>query len=1091
MIRSVTLVLVALLLAGGVEAQTFHRDRTPDRAPDWESLDVLQINRDAPRATFFPFASRPAALASDPVQTPRSPYRMTLDGRWAFAFSENPAARDRDFWRTDYDDSGWDRVGVPSDWHMLGYGQPIYLNVRYPFPKAWPDIPDETNEVGQYRRSFTMPDDWAGRRVTLHFGGVNSAFYVWVNGREVGYSQDSKVPAEFDVTDVVRPGANEIAVEVYRWNDGSYLENQDFWRLAGIERETYLVAEPNVRVRDLDAVAGLDPATGDGTLGLTVALDHRDGALDAGAYTVRAELLATPPRPDGPAVDGETVWSDEAEVRVAAGGGAEATFETAIPGVRAWTAETPNLYTLLVTLEDRAGRTLSVVRHDIGFRDVRIEGGQLLVNGQPITVRGVNRHEHDPVTGHVVSLASMETDLRLMAHAHVNAVRTSHYPNDPRFYALTDRLGFYVVDEANIESHGYLYDGPGNSLGEQPELMESHLDRTRRMVERDKNHASIVMWSLGNEAGPGVNFEATYAYVKERDATRPVVYEPVQRQRITDAVVPMYAQIPNILEFADSGDDRPLILIEYAHAMGNSLGNFQDYWDAIESRPNLQGGFVWDWVDQALRETVGDEDRLVDAQNLPDGTPFWAYGGDYGEVDHDSTFVNNGLVDGARRPHPHFYEMARVYEPVDVVAEDAGAGRLALVNKYDFGGTDGLHVHWRVEADGEVMATGAQAAPPVLPGERGSFRVDLGSAPAPPGSERFLTVEVRRPEAGPLTPAGFVVGRGQFSLGTAPSDPAPPGARAPLVVEGGADGPVVRGAEFEVAFGRASGTIDRWVYRGVEVVERGPVPSYWRAPTDNDLGNQMPSRLAAWEEATGTQTVRSVTVGELGSGEVQVVVKRELPAVGGVATVTYTVRPGGAVHVEHALAPGAEAPGEVPRVGLDLAVRPAFDRMAWFGRGPHESYRDRKTSALVGRYEMAVEDAVEPYVRPQETGNRTDVRWLAVHDGHGAGLLAVADSVLEASAWPFDYETLALDRTRARHGAEVTVAAARHPVTLLRLDWGQFGVGGDNSWGFPVGEPYRIRTRPYRYGVTLRPYTVGDGNPGAIARRVRAAGPSS
>ena len=674
MLRTVALAVVVLLLAGGVDAQTFHRDRTPDRAPDWESLDVLQINRDVPRATFFPFASRPAALASDPVQTPRSPYRMTLDGRWAFDFSENPAARDRDFWRTDYDDSGWDRVGVPSDWHMLGYGQPIYLNVRYPFPKAWPDIPDETNEVGQYRRSFTVPDDWAGRRVTLHFGGVNSAFYVWVNGREVGYSQDSKVPAEFDVTDMVRPGANEIAVEVYRWNDGSYLENQDFWRLAGIERETYLVAEPNVRVQDLDAVAGLDLATGDGTLGLTVALDHRDGALDAGAYTVRAEILAAPPRPDGPAVDGETVWSDEAEVRIVAGGGAEATFETAIPGVRAWTAETPHLYTLLVTLEDRAGRTLSVVRHDVGFRDVRIEGGQLLVNGQPITVRGVNRHEHDPVTGHVVSLASMETDLRLMAHAHVNAVRTSHYPNDPRFYALTDRLGFYVVDEANIESHGYLYDGPGNSLGEQPELMESHLDRTRRMVERDKNHASIVMWSLGNEAGPGVNFEATYAYVKERDATRPVVYEPVQRQRITDAVVPMYAQIPNILEFADSGDDRPLILIEYAHAMGNSLGNFQDYWDAIESRPNLQGGFVWDWVDQALRETVGDEDRLVDAQNLPAGTPFWAYGGDYGEVDHDSTFVNNGLVDGARRPHPHFYEMARVYEPVDVVAEDPSAG---------------------------------------------------------------------------------------------------------------------------------------------------------------------------------------------------------------------------------------------------------------------------------------------------------------------------------------------------------------------------------------------------------------------------------
>ena len=1083
--------LAVLLVAGGADAQTFHRDRTPDRAPDWESLDVLQINRDAPRATFFPFASRPAALASDPVQTPRSPYRLSLDGLWAFDFSESPAARDRDFWRAGYDDGGWDRIGVPSDWHRLGYGQPIYLNVRYPFPKAWPDIPDETNEVGQYRRSFTVPNDWVGRRVTLHFGGVNSAFYVWVNGREVGYSQDSKVPAEFDVTDMVRAGQNEIAVEVYRWNDGSYLENQDFWRLAGIEREVFLVAEPNVRLQDLDAVAGLDLATGDGTLGLSVALDHRDGALDAGTYTVRAEILATPPRPDGAAADGETLWRDEAEVSVAAGGGAEALFETAIPDVRAWTAETPTLYTLLVTLEDRAGRTLSVARQDLGFRDVRIEGGQLRVNGRPITVRGVNRHEHDPVTGHVISLASMEQDLRLMAEGHVNAVRTSHYPNDPRFYALADRLGFYVVDEANIESHGYLYDGPGNSLGEQPELMESHLDRMRRMVERDKNHPSIVMWSMGNEAGPGVNFEAGYDYMTDRDPTRPVVYEPVYTQPITDVVAPMYHQVPQILEFADSGDDRPLILIEYAHAMGNSLGNFQDYWDAIESRPNLQGGFIWDWVDQAFRETAGGDPRLVGIEGLPDGTPFWAYGGDYGEVDHDSTFVNNGLVAGDRRPHPHYYEMARVYEPVDVLAEDAGAGRLVLVNKYDFSGTDGLHVWWRVEADGEAVAAGVQPAPPVAAGERGAFRVDWGTAPAPPGAERFLTVEVRRAGAGPLAPAGFVVGTGQFALGAAPYDAAPPVASAPLVVEDGPDGPVVRGADFEVAFGQASGTIDRWTYRGVELVQSGPVPSYWRAPTDNDLGNQMPARLAAWEEATGAQVVRSLTVEPLSSGEVLVVVKRELPAVGGVATVTYTVQPDGAVHVEHALVPGAGAPDEVPRVGLDLGLRPAFDRMTWFGRGPHESYRDRKTSALVGRYDLAVEDAVEPYVRPQETGNRTDVRWLAVHDGHGAGLLAVADSVLEASAWPFDYDVLALDRTRARHGAEVTVAAARRPVTTVRLDWGQFGVGGDNSWGFPVGEPYRIATRPYRYGLTLRPYTTGDGDPGALARRIRAAGPQS
>jgi beta-galactosidase len=1080
MIRRSAIVFLLVALAAPASAQSFHRDRTPERAPDWESLDVLQIGRDAARATFFPFASRDAALASDPTRTPTSPYRLSLDGRWAFAFAPNPAARARDFWRPDFDTADWDRIAVPSDWHLLGYGQPIYLNVRYPFPKAWPDIPDETNEVGQYRRSFLVPADWAGRRVTLHFAGVNSAFYVWVNGEEVGYSQDSKVPAEFDVTDAFRVGAeNTIAVEVYRWNDGSYLENQDFWRLAGIEREVFLAAEPNVRLQDFEARAGLDAGYDDGTLALDVALDHRDGALAPGRYTVRAELL------DGVA-GADVIWSEEATARVPEGGEAEVSFETAVPDVRAWTAETPHLYTLLVSLLGEGGETLAVARHDVGFRDVRIEGAQLLVNGRPITVRGVNRHEHDPVTGHVVSLASMERDLELMKGAHINAVRTSHYPTDPRFYALTDRYGFYVVDEANIESHGYLYDGPGNTLGEQPELMESHLDRMIRMVERDKNHASIVLWSMGNEAGPGVNFERLYAWTTERDASRPVVYEPVGRGGITDVVMPMYHRVPQILEFADSGDERPLILIEYAHAMGNSLGNFQDYWDAIESRRNLQGGFIWDWVDQAFREVAGGDDRLVGIEGLPEGTPFWAYGGDYGETDHDSTFANNGLVAADRTPHPHFWEMKKVYEPLDVAAEAATTGRFVLVNKHDFRGTAGLGLRWRVEADGEVIATGTQPAPDVAAGEEGAFRIDYGALPPTPGAERFVTVEAFEPEAGALTPAGWVVGHDQFALGTAAAELPPPEPHAPLVYDEDTDGVTVLGEGFRIRFGGASGTIDAWTYRGVDLVERGPVPSYWRAPTDNDLGNRMPSRLAAWEDATWTQAVRSVAAEPLPTGEIRVVVERGLPAVGGAATVTYTVRPNGAVHVEHALAPGAGAPDEVPRVGLDLRLPAAFDRMTWFGRGPHESYRDRKTSALVGRYALALPDAVEPYVRPQETGNRTDVRWLAVHDGFGAGLLAVADSLLEASAWPFGYDALALDRSRSRHGAEVTVAAAAHPVTTLRLDWGQFGVGGDNSWGFPVNEPYRLQTRPYRYGLTLRPYATTDGDPAEIARRLRA-----
>ena len=839
------------------------------------------------------------------------------------------------------------------------------------------------------------------------------------------------------------------------------------------------MAEPNVRIQDVDAVTGLTDGYSTGTLDLAVTLDRRDGALRRGRYTVRAELLGA---------SGEAVWSADETVRVGRDR-AQATFETTVADVMAWTAETPHLYTLLVTLSDAAGRPLATTRHDLGFRDVRIEGAQLRVNGRPITVRGVNRHEHDPIGGHVVTRAGTVEDMRLMKEGNVNAIRTSHYPNDPIFYALADRYGFYVVDEANIESHGYLYDGPGNSLGEQPELMESHLDRMRRMVERDKNFPSIVLWSMGNEAGPGVNFEAVYAYTKERDPTRPVVYEPVYTQPITDVVAPMYHRVPRILEFADSGDRRPLILIEYAHAMGNSLGNLQDYWDTIESRPNLQGGFIWDWVDQAFRETAGGDPRLVDIQNLPDGTPFWVYGGDYGETDHDSTFANNGLVAADRTPHPHYWEMQRVYEPVDVVADDAAAGRFALVNKHDFASTEGLRVRWTMTKDGEPLAQWTAPAPAVAAGERGPLAF---SPPvledAPVGSEGHLVVEVVTAAPRPLLHAGHVVGRGQFALGVKAGVAPEAEPHAPLMVEREGDALAVVGEDFEVHFS-AGGEIARWVNRGVTVVGEGghgPRPSFWRAPTDNDLGNNMPARLAAWEAATRTQEARPLAVREEPDGSVVVVAERSLPSVGGTASVTHTVRPDGAVHVLHEMTPGAEAPNEIPRVGLDLTLPNAFTDVVWFGRGPHESYRDRETSALVGRYAMPLAEAVEPYVRPQETGNRTDVRWLAVHDGAGAGLLAVGDSLMEASAWPFGYDAVRLDRSYARHGAEVTVAAREHAVTTLRLDWGQQGVGGDNSWGFPVNEPYRIPTRPYAHGVTLVPYTTLDGHPADLARAVRA-----
>ena len=744
-----TLLGVALALAAGTGVPG---SQDAVQVPDWENPAVYAINREAPRATLFPFESRELAAGRDRA---KSAWFRSLNGRWKFHWVATPDERPRDFFQPAFDDAGWAEIPVPSNWELEGYGVPIYVNAGYPFKKDPPRIAHDDNPVGSYRTRFTLPETWNGRRVFVHFGAVSSAFHLWINGEAVGDSEGSKTPAEFDVTKFVRPGENLLAAEVYRWSDGSYLEDQDFWRLSGIQRDVFLYATPDTRVRDVFAVARLDADYRDGLLTVEARVrNHREDAV--AGLRLSVELLD-----DAAVRPGGTLAR---EVALPADGELSYAFAARVAAPRPWTAETPDLYTLLVTLADSAGRVLEVQSVRVGFRTVEIKGGRLLVNGRRVMIKGVNRHEHDPDTGHVVSETSMRRDIELMKQFNLNAVRTSHYPDDPRWYDLADEYGLYLVDEANIESHGMGY-RLDTTLGNNPVWLGQHLDRTERMVERDKNHPSVIIWSLGNEAGNGTNFYATYGWIKSRDASRPVQYERSLREWNTDIYVPMYPTFERLIDYAEHNDDRPLIMCEYAHAMGNSVGNFQDYWNVIRRHDVLQGGFIWDWVDQGIRTTNAS------------GQEIFAYGGDFGPpgTPSDGNFCINGIVAPDRALNPSIWEVKKVYQPVDLQAADPATGEVTIVNGYDFRSLDGLDLVWTVLEDGAPVESGTLPVPAVAASERAAVKVPFRAIRPAPGAEYHLDVSIRRRAAEPLVPAGHEIAWEQFELpvAAAAAPPAP------------------------------------------------------------------------------------------------------------------------------------------------------------------------------------------------------------------------------------------------------------------------------------------------------------------------------
>ena len=1006
-------------------------------ALDWEDPEIIDRNKEPGHATLLPFPTVEAAR-----EARATPYVQSLNGPWQFHWVKTPDERPRDFYLPDYDVSQWDTLPVPSNWQMHGYGIPIYTNIIYPFPKNPPHIPHDNNPVGSYRRTFTLPELWTGRRVIIHFAGVESAFYLWINGKQVGYSQGSRTPAEFDVTDYLRPGENLVAAEVYRWCDGSYLEDQDFWRLSGIFRDVYLVTRPEVHIRDFWVRCELDAEYRDAQLLVTPKV-RNDGAessppmsLEVTLFDVRGQRVeANPPMQ----------WQIAALARAQE---AQETLRAGIANPLKWTAETPHLYQVLLTLRDEEGGVVEVVQCRFGFREVAILNGQLCVNGRPIYIKGVNRHEHDPDTGHTLSEASMVQDILLMKRHNINTVRTSHYPNVPRWYELCDQYGLYVIDEANIESHGIGY-RPNETLGNKPLWQQAHLDRTQRMVERDKNHPSIIIWSLGNEAGDGVNFQATSAWIHGRDATRPVHYEQAREKAHTDIVCPMYARIPQLIRYAEKNPDRPLILCEYAHAMGNSVGNLQDYWDAIERYPVLQGGSIWDWVDQGLRARRGTK-------------TYWAYGGDYGEKPNDGNFCCNGLVLPDRRPNPSLLEVKKVYQNVKVHPDDPLAGKFRIQNKFAFVDLGFLELAWQLEEDGRIIQKGRQDCPNVVPGTTQEIELPLKALSSRPGSEYYLTVSFTLAQDEPWASQGHVVAWDQFPMPYEVPALAQADAMQMATLALSQDEDNIRFAtpDFAVTLGRKSGTLESFVVKGKETLAGPLVPNFWRAPTDNDRGNKAPRRLARWKEAGPGRRVLDIEVRRVHAAHARVTVRSELGQGCGQWQNAFDIFGNGDVVVSSRFVPGPQLP-ELPRLGMQTALHRTLDRIHWFGPGPHESYWDRKTSAPVGRYRKSVADMVHPYVRLQENGNRVDVRWMALTDEEGHGLLVLGQPLLSMSAWPYTQEAL----ETATHLYDLEAGDA----ITLNIDLGQTGVGGDNSWGARPHDQYTLKPQEYSYSFCLRP----------------------
>ncbi|WP_422660632.1 glycoside hydrolase family 2 TIM barrel-domain containing protein [Paenibacillus sp. EC2-1] len=1023
--------------------------------PEWNNNpETFQLNRMDAHSTMITYDSLEEALAGKLEQS-RS--YCSLNGMWKFAWAENPNSRIVNFYEQDYNSDAWAEIPVPSHWQLQGYDYPHYTNVIYPWVEQEdlkpPYAPTKYNPVGSYIRTFTVPEDWKDQPVFISFQGVESAFYIWLNGELVGYSEDSFTPSEFDLTPYLVPGENKLAVEVYRWSDASWLEDQDFWRMSGIFRDVYLFTAPDVHIYDFHVTAGLDHNYEHGSLSVKSRI-HNYSETDHSSVTLEVQLYDEEHNP---------VWTSALSEQVSIGTKPEEVLELGaeVGSPKKWSAEFPHLYTLVLELKDQDGQTVQYISSKVGFRSFEIKDGLMKINGETIEFKGVNRHEFSQTKGRAIGEDEMLADIKLMKAYNINAVRTSHYPNHPKWYSLCDEYGLYVIDEVNLETHGTWTYGQkeleDTLPGSKPEWRENVLDRSKSMVERDKNHPSIVIWSLGNESFGGDNFIHMYEYFKEADPSRIVHYEGVFHYRASEAASDiesqMYTHVSNIEKYAKSNPQKPFIVCEYSHAMGNSCGGLSTYWELFDRYPVLQGGFIWDWIDQAI------------LTRNEDGQEYLAYGGDFGDSPNDGTFCGNGLIFADRTVTPKIYEVKKCYQNVRFSAIDYDQETVSISNRNLFTNLVDYDLQWNVLRNGQPVAEGVHQVD-IAPGATVAVGISEALAACSGGEfsdEYVLTLSFVLKKEQLWADKGHEVAFEQFVLKV--------GDDAEVINKDKNSGkPVqiteqdalisVSGDDFSLKFDKATGALTSYMYADTEFMKQTPVPNFWRALIDNDRGNNLEERSGVWRTASAERTLKNLTC-EQGANIVTIEVVYSLPtSPESTCILTYTVNGEGAVQVQQELTPGADL-SEIPEVGMMFELEGSFDTLTWYGKGPFENYSDRNTGAKIGLYSGLVKDQWVPYLRPQECGNKTEVRYASIHNNQGLGMEIQGLPKVELNVLPFT----PMEIEASDHAYKLPTS----DKTVVRVMSQQMGVGGDDSWGSKPHPEYTLYAdRSYRLSFSFK-----------------------
>ena len=1014
----------------------------------WLDETKNEENRMPMHSSFFVFENEAIANKNDWQQ---SDNYLSLNGNWKFKWVEKPADLPAKFESVNFDDSKWPSFKVPANWEVNGYSFPIYSSAGFEFTYLMrpnpPIVPMEEDPTAVYRREITLPDNFKNKNIVLHIGAAKSNIAVWVNGKYVGYGEDGKLPSEFDVTTYLQPGKNLIVLKIMRWCDGTYLEDQDMWRLSGITRDSYLIARNTNYLYDVELMPDLDAQYKNGILNVKYLLNKKPSSPIKAIFTLSNQNQV---------IQEQTVTFDTS---------AKASFTMQVIAPKLWTAETPNLYNTTIKLYAQDGQLLELIPQRIGFRKVEIKDGKLLVNGQAIMVKGVNRHETDPYTGQTISKEAMLRDILIMKQFNINAVRTSHYPNDEYWYELCDQYGLYVVDEANIESHGMGYDIT-RTLANRPTWLNAHLTRIQRMIERDKNHPSIIIWSMGNEAGNGYNFYSSYLWMKQRDSSRPVQYERAVADYRTfnwewnsDIIDPMYPTPDAMIAYAKSNPKpkRPFIMCEYAHAMGNSLGNFVDYWNIIrENKHAFQGGFIWDFVDQAFKDVNAKGDSI------------YTYGGDYGpknrNIPSSENFLCNGLFYANRTPYPHAWEMKKVYQ--DLHTKWVGANKISIYNEKNFTGTSNIQLHWNITVDGVVKQSGKIENLNVEPQHTAEITIPFKQ---PITGEAFLNIVYKTKEQQPLVPANHIVAMEQIKLsGDYKNNVSIEPTKNELQKSETNEMIFIKSKDIEIAFDKSNGQLKQYKIKGKNYIENttSVKPNFWRAPNDNDFGANLQNQLIVWKNATNNQILKDFT-SSINNNIATINAAYELKEAAAKVYVEYKINSNGQLEVSEKLETDTSInKAMIPKVGLQWILPEGFNLVQYYGRGPHENYQDRNYSSHVGLYKQTVDEQYFPYVRPQETGNKTEVRWFEIKDKNGKGLRIEGNDLLNISALHY-YDSDLDDGTKKiqRHAGDLKP----RPQTQLNIDYKQMGVGGIDSWRSLPLEKYRLRQPLYQYSFTIKP----------------------